>query len=119
MKTSFNIEKIELDGARKTEILKKIPHMASKKVLVVGDVGLDEYIIGAVKRISPEAPVPVIDVESEEKRLGLSANVAQNITAKPNAINGAALAALLRWTITPALMLDKRNMTDPQIRTDE
>lgn len=81
MKTSFNIEKIELDSARKTQILKKVPLMASKKVLVVGDVGLDEYIIGAVKRISPEAPVPVMDVESEEKRLGLSANVAQNITA--------------------------------------
>lgn len=81
MKTSFNIEKIELDGLRKEQLLKKIPLMANKKVLVVGDVGLDEYIIGAVKRISPEAPVPVMDVESEEKRLGLSANVAQNITS--------------------------------------
>ena len=77
----YNIEKIELDSARKAQILKKIPLMASKKILVVGDVGLDEYIIGSVKRISPEAPVPVMDVESEEKRLGLSANVAQNITS--------------------------------------
>ncbi len=77
----FNIEKIELDSTRKAQILKKIPLMASKKILVVGDVGLDEYIIGSVKRISPEAPVPVMDVESEEKRLGLSANVAQNITS--------------------------------------
>lgn len=81
METRFNVEKIELDSARKSQILKKIPLMASKKILVVGDVGLDEYIIGAVKRISPEAPVPVMDVESEEKRLGLSANVAQNITS--------------------------------------
>lgn len=81
MKTNFNVEKIELDNNRKSQILKKIPQMAAKKILVVGDVGLDEYIIGAVKRISPEAPVPVMDVESEEKRLGLSANVAQNITS--------------------------------------
>jgi D-glycero-beta-D-manno-heptose-7-phosphate kinase len=81
LKTSFSIEKIELDNTRKAQILKKIPQMAEKKILVVGDVGLDEYIIGAVKRISPEAPVPVMDVESEEKRLGLSANVAQNITS--------------------------------------
>lgn len=81
MKTKFNIEKIELDNTNKTQILNKISTMASKKILVVGDIGLDEYIIGAVKRISPEAPVPVMDVESEEKRLGLSANVAQNIVS--------------------------------------
>ena len=55
MSTTFNIEKIELDGTRKAQILKKIPLMTDKKILVVGDVGLDEYIIGAVKRISPEA----------------------------------------------------------------
>lgn len=50
-----------------------------KKVLVIGDVGVDEYIMGSVRRISPEAPVPVLDVESEDKRLGLAANVAQNV----------------------------------------
>jgi rfaE bifunctional protein kinase chain/domain len=52
-----------------------------KKVLVLGDVMLDAYIYGAVKRISPEAPVPVINVERREKRLGGAANVALNIQA--------------------------------------
>lgn len=53
--------------------------LKNKKVLVVGDVGLDVYLLGDVKRISPEAPVPVLDVQKEDMRLGLAANVAQNI----------------------------------------
>src|SRR5580700_10532527 len=45
-------------------------------VLIVGDVMLDEYIIGSVSRISPEAPVPVLDVQSRKHVLGVAANVA-------------------------------------------
>lgn len=56
-----------------------IQKFKNKKILVVGDIGLDEYVNGAVKRISPEAPVPVVEVHSEEQRLGLATNVAQNI----------------------------------------
>ncbi len=52
-----------------------------KTVLVLGDVMVDAYIYGSVKRISPEAPVPVINVERREKRLGGAANVALNIQA--------------------------------------
>jgi D-beta-D-heptose 7-phosphate kinase/D-beta-D-heptose 1-phosphate adenosyltransferase len=48
-------------------------------VLVVGDIMLDEYIIGKVQRISPEAPVPVVDVAREDFRLGGAANVAHNM----------------------------------------
>ena len=50
-------------------------------VLVVGDVILDRYIWGAVDRISPEAPVPVLDVKRTEDRLGGAANVARNLRA--------------------------------------
>jgi D-glycero-beta-D-manno-heptose-7-phosphate kinase len=53
--------------------------LQNKKVLVVGDVGLDVYLMGEVKRLSPEAPVPILDVHNEDTRLGLAANVAQNI----------------------------------------
>lgn len=49
------------------------------RVLVVGDVMLDRYWYGAVDRISPEAPVPVVRVEREEERLGGAANVALNV----------------------------------------
>ncbi|WP_284619944.1 D-glycero-beta-D-manno-heptose-7-phosphate kinase [Aquabacterium humicola] len=49
------------------------------RVLVVGDAMLDRYWFGAVDRISPEAPVPVVLVEREEERLGGAANVALNV----------------------------------------
>ena len=49
------------------------------RLLVVGDVMLDRYWFGAVERISPEAPVPVVRVAEEEERVGGAANVALNI----------------------------------------
>ncbi len=52
---------------------------AEQKILVFGDVILDRYIFGQVERISPEAPVPVVKVDSEEIRLGGAGNVAANI----------------------------------------
>lgn len=48
-------------------------------IAVVGDVMLDRYFWGSVTRISPEAPVPIVEVESESARLGGAANVAHNI----------------------------------------
>jgi D-beta-D-heptose 7-phosphate kinase/D-beta-D-heptose 1-phosphate adenosyltransferase len=50
-------------------------------VLVVGDVMLDEYVWGEAGRISPEAPVPVVEVTGESLRLGGAANVARNIAS--------------------------------------
>lgn len=52
-----------------------------KRVLIVGDVMVDSYIIGKVDRVSPEAPVPVVDVARFENRLGGAGNVALNIKA--------------------------------------
>src|SRR2546425_10162709 len=53
--------------------------MNGKRVAVVGDLMLDRYFWGSATRISPEAPVPVIDLETEQARLGGAANVAKNI----------------------------------------
>ncbi len=53
----------------------------SKKIAVIGDVMLDHYLFGNVERISPEAPVPVVEVLSEEYRLGGAANVASNLAS--------------------------------------
>lgn len=58
-----------------------ISNFKNKKVLIVGDVMIDAYIIGKVERVSPEAPVPVVNVERHENRLGGAANVALNIQA--------------------------------------
>lgn len=56
-----------------------LAQLAKARVLVVGDAMLDRYWYGAVDRISPEAPVPVVRVTREEERIGGAANVAYNI----------------------------------------
>ena len=62
------------------ERLKEILECFSKvKIAVVGDMMLDEYLIGKVTRISPEAPVPVVNIEKERFVLGGASNVANNL----------------------------------------
>ena len=56
-----------------------IQRFPQASVLVVGDLILDHYVMGRVSRILPEAPVPVVHVESESLRLGGAANVFNNI----------------------------------------
>ncbi|MCL2123201.1 MAG: PfkB family carbohydrate kinase, partial [Desulfovibrionaceae bacterium] len=55
--------------------------LRDKRVLIVGDVMLDQYLFGDAERISPEAPVPVIRLEQEHCYLGGAGNVARNVTA--------------------------------------
>jgi rfaE bifunctional protein kinase chain/domain len=55
--------------------------LRSLKILVVGDLILDRYLYGKVERISPEAPVPILEVEREELRLGGAGNVANNLAS--------------------------------------
>ena len=52
-----------------------------KKILIVGDLLLDQYFVGQVNRISPEAPVPVIKLSENKFALGGAGNVAHNITS--------------------------------------
>src|SRR5689334_24373396 len=52
-----------------------------RRIVVLGDVMLDEFIWGDVSRISPEAPVPVVNIKRESTRLGGAANVLANVTA--------------------------------------
>ncbi len=54
-------------------------NLKGKKVAIIGDLMLDRYFWGTVTRISPEAPVPIVEIESESNRLGGAANVANNI----------------------------------------
>ncbi|MEA9356531.1 PfkB family carbohydrate kinase [Bacteriovorax sp. PP10] len=62
---------------RFTEITNKFSSIAP--IVVVGDVGIDKYTFGEVKRISPEAPVPVLEVTKEWLKLGLAANISHNL----------------------------------------
>lgn len=63
---------------RATELLEA---MRGRRIVVYGDVMLDEFVWGEVSRISPEAPVPVVDVRRESIRLGGAANVLANLCA--------------------------------------
>lgn len=56
-----------------------LPDFSDLHIIVVGDVMIDRYISGAIRRISPEAPVPVVEMENIENRLGGAANVALNL----------------------------------------
>ena len=56
-------------------------NFTGKRIAVVGDLMIDRYYWGSVHRVSPEAPVPVVEVETESVRLGGAANVANNIQA--------------------------------------
>jgi len=58
-----------------------LSEMQGRSILIIGDVMLDRYITGSVNRISPEAPVPVVNVRSERIALGGAANVACNVKA--------------------------------------
>lgn len=61
------------------KVIKILNESKGSKIAVVGDVMLDRYFWGSVTRISPEAPVPVIDIEDESLHLGGAANVASNL----------------------------------------
>jgi D-beta-D-heptose 7-phosphate kinase/D-beta-D-heptose 1-phosphate adenosyltransferase len=67
-----------LTRIRVTEILRRL---RERNVVVLGDVMLDEFVWGDVTRISPEAPVPVVDVRRESVHLGGAANVLANLIA--------------------------------------
>lgn len=69
---------IDLDFKR---LIKAVEGFAQARVLVLGDVMLDQFIWGSVRRISPEAPVPVVEVDSETYMLGGAANVLHNLIA--------------------------------------
>jgi len=58
-----------------------VSNFSNARVMVIGDLILDEFIWGKVRRISPEAPVPVVEVERESLCLGGSANVVNNLHA--------------------------------------
>lgn len=67
---------LKIDGKRLKSIFDA---MKARRIMVIGDLMLDEYIWGKVERISPEAPVPVVEVSSELFKLGGAGNVANNL----------------------------------------
>jgi D-beta-D-heptose 7-phosphate kinase/D-beta-D-heptose 1-phosphate adenosyltransferase len=99
-----------------------------RTVLILGDLMLDHFVIGRVDRISPEAPVPVVQFDHESYRLGGAANVAHNIAALGgrveiagligNDAEGARLVAELREADigTGAVLVDSSRCTTRKLR---
>lgn len=102
-----------------------VARFAGLRVVVVGDVMLDRFIVGHVTRISPEAPVPVVRFQSEHVRLGGAANVANNIAALGGraALVGVVgtdrAAAHVREQLTAANIPHDGLVEDPQRPTTE
>src|SRR5262245_64909730 len=87
-----------------------VADFTNRRVLVVGDAILDEYLIGDCNRISPEAPVPVLRVRADRQELGGAANTAANIVS----LGGRATLIALVGTDTAGLTL-RRRATDARI----
>jgi rfaE bifunctional protein kinase chain/domain len=82
VQSSCNAEKRTVMSINERKrLVKYIDHFRKTRILVVGDIVLDHYIWGKVSRISPEAPVPVVNVTRENLLLGGAANVVNNINA--------------------------------------
>ncbi len=79
MRINYIKMEILLSGFKKERLKSLFDGFRGKRVAVLGDLMLDRYVWGSVSRISPEAPVPVLEVEDESARLGGAANVANNI----------------------------------------
>lgn len=75
-KFNYKIDLITIDKNRFDKISKAF---FNKKIMIVGDVMVDEYLFGNVDRLSPEAPVPVIEIKEEKLKFGGAANVAANV----------------------------------------
>ncbi|HSW71430.1 MAG TPA: PfkB family carbohydrate kinase, partial [Gammaproteobacteria bacterium] len=65
----------------KTALPLALPDFSKAAVLVLGDVMLDRYFFGDAARISPEAPVPVVNIRESDERPGGAANVALNLAS--------------------------------------
>src|SRR5437762_3970492 len=71
----------EFPMADNSELLPYVDRLKTARVLCIGDVMLDHYVYGDVTRVSPEAPIPVLNIEREMKTLGGAGNVLRNLQA--------------------------------------
>jgi rfaE bifunctional protein kinase chain/domain len=111
--------RVQVESLSKDRFLEIIAGLEGRKVLVLGDVMLDEYLWGNVSRVSPEAPVLVVEVGSESVRLGGAANVANNLAvlgAEPalvGVVGDDAVAQRFREQLTEAGISDRWLIIDP------
>lgn len=102
-----------MDKTLKNKLFDLISKFSDAKILVVGDIILDEYLWGMANRLSPEAPVPVLEVKRKTYLLGGAANVANNIAAMGAS---AILCGVIGDDLYSGLLLDelKKNKIDTE-----
>jgi D-glycero-beta-D-manno-heptose-7-phosphate kinase len=103
----------------KDELIKIFNNFNTKRIAIIGDIMLDRYLWGLVSRISPEAPVPVVEIQQESNRFGGSGNVANNI----NSLGGhpfliGVIGNDINGTFLTDLMKEKNMTTDGLIIQD-
>ncbi|WP_278321634.1 D-glycero-beta-D-manno-heptose-7-phosphate kinase [Leptospira kobayashii] len=99
------------------KLKKAFSQLGEQKIMVVGDLILDEYLFGSVDRISPEAPVPVVWVRKEKQTLGGSGNVVKNLSAfsSPSIVLGRCGADKAGETLKSLLLSEKVSQEDIQL----
>lgn len=98
-----SIKRLVVYDMSREKIHSAITGLAGHKVMIIGDLMLDHYLMGVVERISPEAPVPVVRVESESHLLGGAGNVARNIAS----LGGASLLVGVVGDDRDGVLLDR------------
>jgi D-beta-D-heptose 7-phosphate kinase/D-beta-D-heptose 1-phosphate adenosyltransferase len=92
--------------------------LAGRPVAVVGDVMLDHFLIGRVDRISPEAPVPVVQFARDDYRLGGAANVAHNLAALGASARLVGVVGADRWAAELQRLLAEAGVPDAGLVAD-
>jgi len=104
----------------KTDTLRSyVKKFRNVKVLVIGDLILDQYIWGQVNRISPEAPVPVVTVSSESLQLGGAANVSNNIRSLGGRVDLCGVVGADEGSRQFLKILERQNIGCDGILTDQ
>lgn len=98
---------VQLNKQRIHQILEQA---AGKHIVVLGDIMIDQYLSGAVKRISPEAPVPIVEIKEETVRLGGAANVALNVLSLGCKVTLVGLIGNDRMGQTCEMLFEKRGI---------
>ena len=91
----------------------------SKRILVIGDLMLDEFIWGKVSRISPEAPVPVVEVVREESFPGGAANVARNLAEFSSHVRMMGVTGCCQHTVHLKQLLTKDGINIDSVQSHE
>ena len=98
------------------DVLDKIKQFTKLNVLVIGDIILDRYLYGNTKRISPEAPVPVVHLNDSENRLGGAANVALNLKELGASVDIIGIIGDDQYGLDTLSLLAENNINSDNIR---